>query len=106
MFPLVKSHYLVLIVLSVFGMVASITAAPVVAPESPTPGVQNPGSSAPTGGPAETPSKAVEVSVVKIFSTSRYPDLYKPWMKQAPSESSGSGVVIEGKRILTNAHVV
>jgi S1-C subfamily serine protease len=44
--------------------------------------------------------------VVKIFSTARYPDLYKPWMRQAPSESSGSGVVIEGKRILTNAHVV
>ena len=44
--------------------------------------------------------------MVKIFSTARYPDLYKPWMRQAPSESSGSGVVIEGKRILTNAHVI
>jgi S1-C subfamily serine protease len=44
--------------------------------------------------------------VVKIFSTTRYPDPLKPWTKQAPSEISGSGVVIEGKRILTNAHVV
>ena len=49
---------------------------------------------------------AVENSVVKIFSTMRYPDPYKPWAKQGPRESTGSGVVIEGKRILTNAHVV
>jgi S1-C subfamily serine protease len=48
----------------------------------------------------------VENAVVKVFSTLRYPDLYKPWTKQAPSEISGSGVVIPGKRILTNAHVV
>jgi S1-C subfamily serine protease len=45
-------------------------------------------------------------SVVKIFATLRYPDIAKPWAKQAPSEISGSGMVIEGKRILTNAHMV
>lgn len=43
---------------------------------------------------------------MKVFSTMRYPDLYKPWTKQAPVESTGTGVIIEGKRILTNAHVV
>jgi S1-C subfamily serine protease len=48
----------------------------------------------------------IENSVVKVFSTMRYPDPFKPWTKQAPSEATGSGVVIEGKRILTNAHVV
>jgi S1-C subfamily serine protease len=48
----------------------------------------------------------VENAVVKIFATTRLPDLYKPWTKQAPQEISGSGLVIEGKRILTNAHVV
>jgi S1-C subfamily serine protease len=48
----------------------------------------------------------VRDSVVKIFATMRYPDLTKPWAKQSPSEASGTGVVIEGKRILTNAHVV
>ena len=48
----------------------------------------------------------VENSVVKVFSTMRYPDLMKPWSKQAPSEATGTGIVIEGKRILTNAHVV
>jgi S1-C subfamily serine protease len=56
--------------------------------------------------PVEAKSDAVENSVVKVFSTVRYPDPYKPWTKQAPTEVTGSGVVIEGKRILSNAHVV
>jgi S1-C subfamily serine protease len=51
-------------------------------------------------------SPAIENSVVKVFATMRYPDPFKPWAKQAPSEVTASGVVIEGKRILTNAHVV
>ena len=50
--------------------------------------------------------QALENSVVKIFSTMRFPDPFKPWTKQAPSEATASGVVIEGKRILTNAHAV
>lgn len=49
---------------------------------------------------------AVENSVVKVFSSVRYPDFFRPWAKQPPSEATGSGVVIEGKRILSNAHVV
>jgi S1-C subfamily serine protease len=36
----------------------------------------------------------------------RHPDVYRPWNKEPPSDATGSGVVIEGKRILTNAHVV
>jgi S1-C subfamily serine protease len=36
----------------------------------------------------------------------RRPDMFKPWTKQAPSEATGTGIIIEGKRILTNAHVV
>ena len=51
-------------------------------------------------------SSQVENSVVKVFATMRYPDFVRPWSKQSPSEVSGSGVVIEGKRILTTAHVV
>ncbi|MEO6994961.1 MAG: trypsin-like peptidase domain-containing protein [Lacunisphaera sp.] len=51
-------------------------------------------------------SDVVGNSVVKVFSTMRYPDPYRPWTKQAPADITGSGVVIEGKRILTNAHVV
>src|ERR1700729_3472164 len=55
---------------------------------------------------ASSEPPAIENSVVKIFATMRYPDPFKPWTKQAPTEVSASGVVIEGKRILTNAHVV
>ena len=48
----------------------------------------------------------IERSVIKIYTTARQPDLYRPWSKAAATESTGSGVVIEGNRILTNAHVV
>ncbi|HEY5915198.1 MAG TPA: trypsin-like peptidase domain-containing protein [Verrucomicrobiae bacterium] len=54
---------------------------------------------------AEPKAGQIESSVVKIFSTVRYPDFGKPWAKQAPREIVGSGVVIEGKRILSNAHL-
>jgi S1-C subfamily serine protease len=58
--------------------------------------------------PEPTPaiSHGAENAVVKVFATIRRPDLVRPWAKEAPVEISGSGVVIEGKRILTNAHVV
>ena len=45
-------------------------------------------------------------SVVKIITTQRLPDFLQPWTRKNPSEISGTGVVIDGKRILTNAHVV
>ena len=45
-------------------------------------------------------------SVVKISATMRYPDFTHPWTKRSVQEASGTGVVIDGKRILTNAHVV
>jgi S1-C subfamily serine protease len=51
-------------------------------------------------------TSSIENSVVKVFSTMRQPDPFKPWTKQAPQEATASGVVIEGKRILTNAHAV
>ena len=54
----------------------------------------------------ETISQAAESAVVKVFATMRRPDLAHPWEKSSPVEATGSGVVIEGKRILTNAHVV
>ena len=61
-----------------------------------------------TGAPTaeSTNSNAVENAVVKVFAAVRYPDPYKPWTKQAPVDVTGSGVVIDGKRILTCAHVV
>jgi S1-C subfamily serine protease len=44
--------------------------------------------------------------VVKIHATHHTPDVLRPWSKNSPQQVKGSGVVIEGKRILTNAHVV
>ena len=55
---------------------------------------------------ADSSTTDIENSVVKIFATQRLPDLYKPWSKSSPEDVTGSGVVIEGHRILTNAHVV
>jgi S1-C subfamily serine protease len=50
-------------------------------------------------------SRSVESSIVKISSRRSLPDCQRPWTTQSPQEIGGSGVVIEGKRILTNAHV-
>jgi S1-C subfamily serine protease len=55
---------------------------------------------------SESQENKIRESVVKISATMRYPDLTRPWSKHNPQEASGTGVVIDGKRILTNAHVV
>ena len=44
--------------------------------------------------------------VVKIHAIHHSPDILRPWTKNSPQQVKGSGVVIDGKRILTNAHVV
>jgi S1-C subfamily serine protease len=44
--------------------------------------------------------------VVKIHAVHHRPDLLRPWTRNSPQQVKGSGVVIDGKRILTNAHVV
>ena len=66
---------------------------------------ETPPAPAEAAAPAPKPN-AIENAVVKVFSTMRYPDPYKPWTKQSPKEATGTGVIIEGRRILTNAHVV
>lgn len=48
----------------------------------------------------------VETAMVKIYATSADPYYYVPWITGAPYESSGSGCIIEGDMILTNAHMV
>ncbi len=59
-----------------------------------------------TGSASEPKPGVIENSVVKDFATLRQPDLWKPWTKLSANEVTGSGVVIEGKRILSNAHMV
>jgi S1-C subfamily serine protease len=60
----------------------------------------------PAGMQSDSQESTIRESVVKISATMRYPDLTHPWSKQSPRDASGTGVVIDGKRILTNAHVV
>lgn len=45
-------------------------------------------------------------AVVKIHTTSTPADYFTPWRLLNAEQSSGSGAVISGNRILTNAHVV
>jgi S1-C subfamily serine protease len=50
--------------------------------------------------------RAIEDSVIKIYTTQSAPDYFTPWRLLTPRQSSGSGSVISGNQILTNAHVV
>ena len=45
-------------------------------------------------------------SVVKIFATRNTIDYKNPWQSRGVQEITGSGCIIQGNRILTNAHVV
>jgi len=51
-------------------------------------------------------AESVNDAVVKVFVTSSPGDYYRPWQSQGVSGQTGSGFVISGNRILTNAHVV
>ncbi|MBT3596777.1 MAG: trypsin-like peptidase domain-containing protein, partial [Verrucomicrobia bacterium] len=47
-----------------------------------------------------------EKSVIQIFTFSQEPDWDEPWNSSQVRRATGSGFVIEGNRIMTNAHVV
>jgi S1-C subfamily serine protease len=51
-------------------------------------------------------AEEVQRSVFKIFSSKSPPNMFRPWHIEPPTEVTGSGVLIEDGRILTNAHVV
>ena len=48
----------------------------------------------------------VKNAVVKIYTVTNQYDYYSPWQKFGQTSGNGSGCIISGKRILTNAHVV
>ena len=50
--------------------------------------------------------KDVKKSVVKIYTVYNTYDYDRPWQMKGQDSCSGSGTIIDGKRILTNAHVV
>ena len=45
-------------------------------------------------------------AIVKIYTTYDKPHYARPWLMKGQETRSGSGCVIDGNRILTNAHVV
>lgn len=55
---------------------------------------------------ASAQNNDIRDSVVKIYSVQIEPYYYDPWSLNRPTFSSGSGCVVEGQRILTNAHIV
>ncbi len=48
----------------------------------------------------------VRDAVVKVYVTSNRMDYYRPWQSLGSESTTGSGCVIAGNRILTNAHVI
>ena len=48
----------------------------------------------------------VKEAIVKIYTYHSIPDYQSPWSMRGTFNSTGSGCIIKGKRILTNAHVV
>ncbi len=63
-------------------------------------------SAAPSTASTQIDLKRITKSVVKIFVVSKTPSYYLPWQYKPQRRGIGSGLVIEGKRILTNAHVI
>lgn len=55
---------------------------------------------------AASPAAEPEKSVIRITTFSQQPTWDAPWRFDPVRKSSGSGFVIRGKRIMTNAHVV
>lgn len=53
---------------------------------------------------AETPDP-VQQAVVKVYMVKSDFNYLQPWQRKIPVEGSGSGVIIAGKYILTNAHL-
>ena len=49
---------------------------------------------------------AIRRSVVKVFCTSNQVDLSNPWKRGGTKQSTGSGIWLGERRILTNEHVV
>lgn len=48
----------------------------------------------------------IRSAIVKIYTVHNLPDYYNPWNMRGTQNSTGSGCIIDGRRILTNGHVV
>jgi len=50
--------------------------------------------------------EAGRASVIKIYITNARGDFAMPWQMERPNSGTGTGFIIKGRRILTNAHLV
>jgi S1-C subfamily serine protease len=57
-------------------------------------------------GQARAGLETLRQSVVKIYVTIQREDFLQPWQGGQPGGGNGSGFIISGKRILSNAHVI
>ena len=48
----------------------------------------------------------IKDAIVKIYTSSALPDYYNPWSMLSSAQGTGSGCIIAGRKILSNAHVV
>ena len=55
---------------------------------------------------ASAPDAAISNSIVKIYTVRSNFDYRNPWQMSGQSSGTGSGCIIDGNKILTNAHVV
>jgi S1-C subfamily serine protease len=55
---------------------------------------------------AQARTQDVREAIVKIYTVHNVPDYYNPWNMRGTQGSTGSGCIIAGNRILSNAHVV
>jgi S1-C subfamily serine protease len=81
---------------------AAITPAP---PQPTTPPPTTSAPPLPLGTPVPEGSET-EKSVVQIFTSFQEPNWAAPWLFDLPRRASGTGFLIDGDRIMTNAHVV
>lgn len=50
--------------------------------------------------------KDLKDDIVKIYTVANMPDYWNPWSMRGTGSGTGSGAILKGKKILTNAHVV
>lgn len=57
-------------------------------------------------GTAARAEEDLKDDIVKIYTVVNTPDYWNPWSMRGTSSGTGSGAIIKGRKILTNAHVV
>ena len=84
----------------------SVTLPPQIGPGQAAPPAPAPITSAPPQGTPLPEGSEPEKSVAQIITAFQEPNWEAPWIFDAPHFASGTGFLIDGNRIMTNAHVV